>query len=38
MTARAFDVLWVVIGALVVIGAMCLAWYAAKHPDPPPNH
>jgi len=37
MTAAAWNVLWIVVGALVVVGAVALAWYASKHPDPPPN-
>ena len=33
MTVGAWDVLWIAVGALVVLGCMGLAFYASRHPD-----
>ena len=30
------DWLMVAVGAFVVVGCMVIAWWASKHPEPPP--
>jgi hypothetical protein len=37
MTPHAFDALWIAVGVSVVVASMALAWWASRHPDPPPG-